>query len=159
MPFRSNPTGVTSRSRGLIGTSQYYRGVTGAKLGGAFLGFKVFGVAEAIAKLRLAGSIVALELGNATYQAARHTYYKAKELVPVVTGDLHNGIQIHKHGLYHWGVTASSQDGGSDREYASYVEYGTSKMAPRPYLRPAATEANKVLLTRIAALRVKLEAL
>lgn len=29
---------------------------------------------------------------------------------------------------------------GTNVEYAAYVEYGTSKMAARPYLQPAATE-------------------
>lgn len=34
---------------------------------------------------------------------------------------------------------------GSDVEYAAYVEFGTSKMAAQPYLRPALEEARRGL--------------
>lgn len=54
----------------------------------------------------------------------------AKALCPVDTSNLRNSI-------------ANDDDGestvviGTNVEYAPYVEYGTSKMAERPYLRPA----------------------
>ena len=56
----------------------------------------------------------------------------AKEECPVDTGRLRNSI-THD-------VEMSEQAAyiGSNVEYAAYVELGTSKMAPRPYLRPAA---------------------
>ena len=56
----------------------------------------------------------------------------AKEYCPVDTGRLRNSI-THE-------VDMSDQAAiiGSNVEYAAYVELGTSKMAPRPYLRPAA---------------------
>lgn len=56
----------------------------------------------------------------------------AKEECPVDTGRLRNSI-THD-------VDMSEQAAyiGSNVEYAAFVELGTSKMAPRPYLRPAA---------------------
>lgn len=56
----------------------------------------------------------------------------AKQECPVDTGRLRNSI-THE-------VEMSEQAAyiGSNVEYAAFVECGTSRMAPRPYLRPAA---------------------
>lgn len=54
----------------------------------------------------------------------------AKELCPVDTGRLRNSISHARDD------TAAYI--GTNVEYAAYVELGTSKMKPRPYLRPAA---------------------
>lgn len=56
----------------------------------------------------------------------------AKRLCPVDTGNLRNSISH-----------ANDKDSayiGSNVEYAPYVELGTKRMKPRPYLKPAATE-------------------
>lgn len=56
----------------------------------------------------------------------------AKKLCPVDTGNLRNSISH-----------ATDQDSayvGTNVEYAPYVELGTKRMEPRPYLKPAATE-------------------
>ena len=57
---------------------------------------------------------------------------KAKADVPVDTGHLKSQIFVIESttGINEFAVVA-------DTEYAGYVEYGTSKMAPQPYLRPA----------------------
>ena len=56
----------------------------------------------------------------------------AKLKCPVDTGRLRNSI------------THATQDDveyiGTNVEYAAYVEFGTSKMGARPYIKPAATE-------------------
>lgn len=54
----------------------------------------------------------------------------------VDSGNLRESIryEIHKEGKEVYGVVGSTQ---KDPNYAVYTEYGTSKMAPRPWLRPA----------------------
>lgn len=56
----------------------------------------------------------------------------AKELCPVDTGRLRNSISHARDD------TAAYI--GTNVEYAAYVELGTSRMKPRPYLRPAAED-------------------
>ena len=56
----------------------------------------------------------------------------AKDLCPVDTGRLRNSITNANDG--------ESVYIGTNVEYAAFVEIGTTKMKPRPYLRPAATE-------------------
>jgi HK97 gp10 family phage protein len=53
----------------------------------------------------------------------------AKAIVPVRTGTLQRSIQ--------WWGAEGEYHVGSRVHYAPYVEYGTSRMAPRPYLTPA----------------------
>jgi HK97 gp10 family phage protein len=54
----------------------------------------------------------------------------AQELVRVDTGFLQSRI-------YHQMIGQGIVEVGADTDYASYVEIGTYKMAPQPYLRPA----------------------
>lgn len=53
----------------------------------------------------------------------------AKQLCPVDTGRLRDSITHEVHG--------DSTSAGTNVEYAPYVELGTSKMAAKPYLKPA----------------------
>jgi len=66
---------------------------------------------------------------------------RAQELVPVDTGFLHNSAFIQ--------VGADDVQLGFSAEYASYVEFGTYKMAAQPYLRPALDEAEPEALRAI----------
>ena len=59
----------------------------------------------------------------------------AKKITPVDTGRLRNSIT-------HTADTNAAYI-GTNVEYAPYVELGTSKMPPRPFLKPAATEHNE----------------
>lgn len=56
----------------------------------------------------------------------------AKKAAPVDTGRLRNSISH--------AADADAAYIGTNVEYAPYVELGTSKMAARPFLKPAATE-------------------
>ncbi|MGI6756035.1 MAG: HK97-gp10 family putative phage morphogenesis protein [Atopobiaceae bacterium] len=58
----------------------------------------------------------------------------AKRLCPVDTGRLRNSITHVVNG------SDSSVVIGTNVEYAKYVEEGTSRQKPQPYLTPAATE-------------------
>lgn len=58
----------------------------------------------------------------------------AKQLVPVRTGALRNGIQLQRGNPAE--VTASSLEGGAPREYAQYNEYGTRYMSANPFMMP-----------------------
>ena len=53
----------------------------------------------------------------------------AKSLCPVDTGTLRDSISMSASG--------SSAVVSANTDYAAYVEFGTSKMAPQPYLVPA----------------------
>lgn len=71
----------------------------------------------------------------------------AKSTCPVDTGRLRASIQYNKTGDY-------SAEVGTNVSYAPYVEYGTHKMAPRPFLFPAAMRAKTNLLQEIQAIKV-----
>jgi HK97 gp10 family phage protein len=56
---------------------------------------------------------------------------EAKSIVPVRTGKLRDSIEVID------GETNKIKYIGSDVDYAIYVELGTVKTDPKPYLRPA----------------------
>lgn len=58
----------------------------------------------------------------------------AQDFAPVLTGALRAGVQSEGTGGGSAEVTASSVQGGADREYSHYVEYGTRYMAAQPFM-------------------------
>jgi len=69
--------------------------------------------------------IIALE------KTAKRAEERAKEIVPVRTGNLQRSIHSavdENHAIAYVGTNCS---------YASHVEFGTVKQRPKPYLRPA----------------------
>lgn len=67
--------------------------------------------------------------GQAIAKTALDIETDAKALAPVDTGNLKNSISSD--------IRALAADISATTEYAGYVEYGTSKMAPQPYMGPA----------------------
>lgn len=65
------------------------------------------------------------------------------------TNNLRNSIryEVHNEGKEVYGIVGSSQ---LDENYAVYTEYGTTKMAPRPWLRPAMEKNNQWIRKSIA---------
>jgi len=83
------------------------------------------------------------ELRAAASQVVRATAamveIRAKDIVPVDTGNLKNSIQTTmENDLLAIVSTGTTEE---DAPYAIYVEYGTRRMAARPYMRPAAEAA------------------
>lgn len=68
------------------------------------------------------------------FEAERHAKQALTDQKAVDTGRLRgsvtNIVEIGEQSVYI----------GTNVEYAAFVELGTSRMAPRPYLRPAATQ-------------------
>ena len=63
-------------------------------------------------------------------KAANTVKEQAQSRVPVDTGALKSSIVVQKVKELFWRVQ-------SDKQYAKYVEYGTSKRSPHPFFRPA----------------------
>jgi len=69
----------------------------------------------------------------------------AKIFVPIETGSLQKSIRLQSHtksgGLHSIGVSAggyvTNPKSGRMVDYAIHVEFGTSRMMPRPFMRPA----------------------
>jgi HK97 gp10 family phage protein len=67
----------------------------------------------------------------------------AREAAPIgETGELRDSIQGEVSGL--------SGTVGATADYASFVEFGTSKMSERPYLWPAGEQGRKILAEQLA---------
>lgn len=96
----------------------------------------------AISKVKWHGDKLIKEVGQKCFQnmekACMLVYTDAKRMCPVVTSRLMNSIA--------WEIEKKADEVvgrvGTNVEYATYVEYGTSKMSAQPYLRPS-LEKNK----------------
>lgn len=75
-------------------------------------------------------------------QAGGEIWALARELCPVRTGFLRSTIYV--------ATMPMRLDVGARANYAAYVEFGTRRMAARPYIRPA-IEANLANLRRALA--------
>jgi len=73
------------------------------------------------------------KLENRIEQRIKLVTRYSKQFAPVDTGNL--------MGSLHWRKTDWGWIVGTTVDYASFVEFGTRKMAAQPYLRPAAHKA------------------
>lgn len=74
--------------------------------------------------------------------AAQTVCDSAKSMCPVDTGTLQSSIKVS--------VNGSSAEISADTDYAAYVEFGTSKMAPQPYLVPALLQSREAIIASAA---------
>lgn len=87
-------------------------------------------------------------LGVATQKAVQDTITQSRSLAPVDTGFLRASIHGHSEST---AVHASGEVTAS-AEYAVYVENGTSRMSPQPFMRPAQEAVTPGWLAAIAQL-------
>lgn len=101
------------------------------------MGFDTAEVDRLAADLATAPAKVTAVCVTVVAHVAQQVERDAQRFVPVLTGALHDGISSTAHGLSAT-ISAASLAGGAVREYADYVEYGTSDTRPQPFMRPAA---------------------
>lgn len=89
---------------------------------------------------------VGARLGVATMKTVADTTSQARSLAPVDTGNLRAGI----HGSTEVGPTRVVGEISASAHYAPYVEHGTSRMAPQPFMRPAQEATTPAWLAAIA---------
>jgi HK97 gp10 family phage protein len=132
--------------------------------GGVVSTVRIVGIPALLAKLRLVGTIASAEMGLLTRGAAMHAYGLALAKVPTITGNLRSGIAVEKlPASYAWGVSASSVAGSdpgglgkNQKEYAGFVEFGTSKMAPRHFMTDAFRETSPIVYSDLKLIAAKL---
>jgi HK97 gp10 family phage protein len=148
----------TGRTR--IGTAAVRTKKVGGVVGS---GITVQGVPQAIRKMQLVGTVANRGVGAITRETAKIVWQRARARVPVESGNLKSGIIVTKTGLNTWAVLASSRLGNkpakNSREYAQFVEYGSSGRPTQPFMRPAATEGGRYITPQLRALAATLERL
>ena len=80
---------------------------------------------------------------DALLRAAHLAAQEAAHRAPVDTGGLRGGISAYAQG----GLSACTV---SSAPHSAYVEFGTSRMPPRPFMQPAALAVRKEF-TKLAA--------
>lgn len=89
---------------------------------------------------------VGARMGVATQKTVQDTVNLARAQAPVDTGNLRAGI----HGNTEIGAQSVSGIVTASAHYATYVENGTSRMAPQPFMRPAQEATTPAWLQAIA---------
>lgn len=96
------------------------------------------------AELAKAGSTVVVKAHGVVGKATQVTKSQAQSRAAVLTGELRGSITGKTSGLTGT-VTASS-------EHAIYNEFGTSRMAPQPFMYPALTDAEQPFISAMEKL-------
>ena len=130
--------------------------------------FKVSGFRELKAQLDRLPTVARQEgaLKRAMIEALEPTAMLTVQMVPKRTGNLARSIiisdkkrgAVKEDGVVKVWLGASYQKGARGR-HAHLVEFGTVKMAPRPFLRPAWDQDSRAMLGRLSdKLREQIEA-
>ena len=84
---------------------------------------------------------------KAVLKLCNDTVTLAKKLSPVITGNLRNSISYRVPGMGGLITSENPKEGegyvGAMAEYATSVEYGKLKRAPKPFMRPAIDSVSK----------------
>jgi HK97 gp10 family phage protein len=92
--------------------------------------FRVTGIAETILTLKSIETAALAKAALATEKAAYQIEQVAMNLAPVDTGFLKSSIQLERTGPFGFDVAGHTN-------YQVFVEFGTSRMAPRAHMYPA----------------------
>jgi HK97 gp10 family phage protein len=98
----------------------------------SLLDFDVYGVQRVLTNLTRTAEAAHDAITPALVKAGLVVAGQAKVLCPVDTGALQNSIGVERNTPGPGDVTVSAT-----MEYAAYVEWGTSRRAAQPYMRPA----------------------
>lgn len=82
------------------------------------------------------------KLSSAIERGAQMVADSARDMCPVDTGTLKASINVTS--------SAMSAQINADTDYAGYVEFGTSKTAPQPYLVPSLINSAEAVMEEIA---------
>jgi phage gpG-like protein len=87
-------------------------------------------------------SVFEKHAADAVMKTAEEAANYAKAIAPERSGDLKRSIDVAR-------VDTLEAAFGAQVDYASFVEFGTSRMAPRSYIMPAAISARDILLKHL----------
>lgn len=93
-------------------------------------------------RFALVGALVDEIAAAQSRKAAYRARDRAKELVPVATGALKNSIVVNRLGRGEYELSAGE---GTPRDYAAAVEFGTYKMAAKPYFIPGMEAGRQIM--------------
>ena len=119
---------------------------------------EIVGLRELEDKLSRLDEKLKQALEEALEEIAEKIRDDAKDLAPVDTGSLRESIRVEKEGDLQVSVIAGgggviNPRTGREVDYAGYVEFGTSRMSPQPYMQPA-LEKNRDEILRIIERKV-----
>jgi len=122
------------------------------------LEIEILGLKELEEKLSNLEEKLSRALNEALEEIAEKILDDAKNFAPVDTGALRKSIRTEKKGKLQVSVLAGgggviNPKTGREVDYAGYVEFGTSRMAPQPYMQPA-FEKNKDEILQIVKEKV-----
>jgi len=122
------------------------------------LEIEIVGLKELEDKLSNLDKKLSKALDEALNEIAEKIRDDAKSFVPVDTGALRKSIRIEKKGKLQVSIVAGgggviNPRTGREVDYAGYVEFGTSRMNPQPYMQPA-LEKNRDEILRIVKEKV-----
>jgi HK97 gp10 family phage protein len=116
---------------------------------------KVTGVEELNAALKHLGDDYLAEFKMALYDAGEVVRKDAIERISKKTGAAAMTIKMEVGRMRDGTLYAVITAGGGDQYYVTFLEYGTSKMKARPFMRPALkdnrTEIKRIIRGRIQA--------
>jgi len=123
---------------------------------------EIDGLNRLAARLAGAAGVLDSKMAEGLKEVASCVVRDARSLVPVDTGSLQRSIRMHSYVMeghvQEVVVTAggyvTNPKTGRKVDYAAYVEYGTSRVKPKPFLNPA-LERNRWLLLEVLRGRLR----